>query len=147
MDWDPSSRDYLVRQAVAKGQVVQMKVDLAEREAVSGHFSSALKALRDAMQLDPSNRTIRERLTEMEALDPARARQIIAEPVMMPWQCSSTHQRRQAMLPLARGDTESAHTRKWRDSFGVEVAFDVDVRQVPVQLDCRTWISPRPRAY
>jgi hypothetical protein len=30
VDWDPSSREYLVRQAVAKGQVVQMKVDLAE---------------------------------------------------------------------------------------------------------------------
>src|ERR1700723_3298985 len=73
VDWDPSSREYLVRQAVAKGQLVQLKGDLAEREAVSGHFANSLHALRDAMQLDPSNRTIRERLTEMEALDPARA--------------------------------------------------------------------------
>src|SRR5579863_2139800 len=84
VEWDPSSRDYLLRQAVAKGQVVQMKVDLAEREAVAGHFANALHALRDAMQLDPSNRTIRERLTELEALDPSRARQIIAEPVFAP---------------------------------------------------------------
>jgi len=58
VEWDPSSREYLVRQAVAKGQVLQTKVDLAEREAVAGHFANALHALRDAMQLDPSNPTI-----------------------------------------------------------------------------------------
>src|SRR5271163_3968200 len=119
VDWDPSIREYLVRQAVTKGQVVQMKVDLAEREAVSGHFSNALHALRDAMQLDPSNRTIRERLTEMEALDPARARQIIAEPVMVP-AVQLDHRPGKQSFRL-RGQTESA--------------FDVDVRQVPVQLD------------
>jgi type II secretory pathway component HofQ len=132
VDWDPSSREYLVRQAVAKGQVVQMKVDLAEREAVSGHFSSALHALRDAMQLDPSNRTIRERLTEMEALDPARARQIIAEPVMMP-AVQLDHRPGKQSFHL-HGQTESAY-QEIAQRFGVEVAFDVDVRQVPVQLD------------
>src|SRR5277367_5687186 len=132
VEWDPSIREYLVRQAVAKGQVVQMKVDLAEREAVSGHFSNALHALRDAMQLDPSNRTIRERLTEMEALDPARARQIIAEPVMVP-AVQLDHRPGKQSFQL-RGQTESAY-QTIAQRFGVEVAFDVDVRQVPVQLD------------
>jgi len=132
VDWDPSIREYLVRQAVTKGQVVQMKVDLAEREAVSGHFSNALHALRDAMQLDPSNRTIRERLTEMEALDPARARQIIAEPVMVP-AVQLDHRPGKQSFRL-RGQTESAY-QEIAQRFGVEVAFDVDVRQVPVQLD------------
>jgi hypothetical protein len=132
VDWDPSSREYLVRQAVAKGQLVQMKVDLAEREAVSGHFANSLHALRDAMQLDPSNRTIRERLTEMEALDPARARQIIAEPVMMP-AVQLDHRPGKQSFHL-RGQTESAY-QEIAQRFGVEVAFDVDVRQVPLQLD------------
>jgi hypothetical protein len=132
VDWDPSNREYLVRQAVAKGQVVQIKVDLAEREAVSGHFSNALKNLRDAMQLDPSNRTIRERLTEMEALDPARARQIIAEPVMMP-AVQLDHRPGKQSFHL-HGQTESAY-QEIAQRFGVEVAFDVDVRQVPVNLD------------
>src|SRR6202167_2662350 len=132
VDWDPSSREYLVRQAVAKGQLVQMKVDLAEREAVSGHFANSLHALRDAMQLDPSNRTIRERLTEMEALDPARARQIIAEPVMMP-AVQLDHRPGKQSFRL-RGQTESAY-QEIAQRFGVEVAFDVDVRQVPLQLD------------
>src|SRR3984885_2581277 len=132
VDWDPSSREYLVRQAVAKGQLVQLKVDLAEREAVSGHFANSLHALRDAMQLDPSNRTIRERLTEMEALDPARARQIIAEPVMMP-AVQLDHRPGKQSFHL-HGQTESAY-QEIAQRFGVEVAFDVDVRQVPVQLD------------
>jgi hypothetical protein len=132
VEWDPSSREYLVRQAVAKGQVVQMKVDLAEREAVAGHFAGALHALRDAMQLDPSNRTIRERLTEMEALDPARARQIISEPVMLA-AVQLDHRPGTQSFQL-RGQTQSAY-QEIAQRFGVEVAFDVDVRQVPVHLD------------
>jgi Bacterial type II and III secretion system protein/FG-GAP-like repeat len=132
VEWDPSSREYLVRQAVAKGQVVQMKVDLAEREAVAGHFANALHALRDAMQLDPSNRTIRERLTEMEALDPARARQIIAEPVLVP--AVLLDHRPGVQSFQLRGQTESAY-QEIAQRFGVEVAFDVDVRQLPVHLD------------
>src|SRR5580693_472954 len=132
VEWDPSIREYLVRQAVAKGQVVQMKVDLAEREAVAGHFANALHALRDAMQLDPSNRTIRERLTELEALDPSRARQIIAEPVLVP-AVQLDHRPGTQSFQL-RGQTQSAY-QEIAQRFGVEVAFDVDVRQVPVHLD------------
>jgi hypothetical protein len=122
----------LARQAVAKGQVVQMKVDLGEREAVAGHFANALHAFRDAMQLDPSNRAIRERLMEVEALDPSRARQIIAEPVLMP-AVQLDHRAGTQSFQL-RGQTESAYQEIAR-RFGVEVAFDVDVRQVPVHLD------------
>ncbi|HEY4951640.1 MAG TPA: FG-GAP-like repeat-containing protein [Candidatus Acidoferrales bacterium] len=132
VEWDPSSREYLVRQAVAKGQVVQMKVDLAEREAVAGHFANALHALRDAMQLDPSNRTIRERLTELEALDPSRARQLISEPVLVP-AVQLDHRPGTQSFQL-RGQTQSAY-QEIAQRFGVEVAFDVDVRQVPVHLD------------
>src|SRR5271168_1647907 len=132
VDWDPSIRDYLVRQAVAKGQLVQIKVDLAEHEAVAGHFSSALRALRDASLLDPTNRTIRERLTELEALDPSHARQIVAEPVLVP-AVQLDHRPGTQSFQL-RGQTQSAY-QEIAQRFGVEVAFDVDVRQVPVQLD------------
>jgi type II secretory pathway component HofQ len=132
VDWDPSNREYLVRQAVAKGEVVQMKVDLAEREAISGHFSNSLHALRDALALDPSNRTIRERLTEMEALDPSRARKIIAEPVLVP-AVQLSHLPGKQSFQL-RAQTQGAY-ESIAQRFGVEVAFDVDVRQVPVHLD------------
>jgi hypothetical protein len=84
------------------------------------------------MQLDPSNRTIRERLTEMEAFDPARARQIIAEPVLVP-AVQLDHRPGTQSFQL-RGQTQSAY-QEIAQRFGVEVAFDVDVRQVPVHLD------------
>jgi Flp pilus assembly secretin CpaC len=132
VDWDPSVREYVVRQAVAKGQLVQIKVDLAEHEAVAGHFSSALRALRDASLLDPTNRTIRERLTELEALDPSHARQIIAEPVLVP-AVQLDHRPGTQSFQL-HGQTQGAY-QDIAQRFGVEVAFDVDVRQVPVRMD------------
>ncbi|MFZ3217357.1 MAG: FG-GAP-like repeat-containing protein [Candidatus Acidiferrales bacterium] len=134
VDWDPSKREYLIRQALAKGQVVQMKVDLAEREAVSGHFSEALHALRDAAELDPANRTIRERLAELEALDPARLRLPVAESTLAP-PVRLDHRPGTQSFEL-RGQTQDAYQDIAR-RFGVEVAFDQDVRQLPVRMDLK----------
>ncbi|MGC1968909.1 MAG: hypothetical protein WA673_20785, partial [Candidatus Acidiferrales bacterium] len=132
VDWDPSNREYLVRQAVAKGHVVQMKVDLAERNAASGRFSDALHAMREARELDPSNRTVSERLIELEALDPARARQVAAEPELAP-EVQLQHRAGTQSFQL-RGQTQSAY-QQVAERFGVEVAFDVDLRNAPVHLD------------
>ena len=132
VDWDPSIREYLVRQAVAKGHVVQMKVDLAERDAVSGRFTDALHAMREARELDPSNRTINERLIELEALDPARARQVATEPELAP-EVRLEHRPGTQSFQL-RGQTQSAY-QQVAERFGVEVAFDVDLRNTPVHLD------------
>jgi type II secretory pathway component GspD/PulD (secretin) len=132
VNWDPSNREYLVRQAVAKGHVVQMKVDLAEREAVSGRLTSALHAMRQARELDPSNRTVQERLTELEALDPAHARQVVSEPELAP-EVQLEHQPGTQDFQL-RGQTQSAY-QEVAQRFGVEVAFDVDMRNGPVHLD------------
>jgi hypothetical protein len=134
VDWDPSNREYLVRQAVAKGHVVQMKVDLAEREAVSGRLTNALHALREAQELDPSNRTIRERLIELEALDPARTKQVNSEPELAP-EVELEHRPGTQSFQL-RGQTEGAY-QEVAQRFGVEVAFDVDLRNVPVRLDLK----------
>ena len=134
VDWDPSIREYLVRQAVAKGHVVQMKVDLAERDAVSGRFSDALHAMREARELDPSNRTISERLIELEALDPARARQVAAEPELAP-EVRLQHRSGTQSFQL-RGQTQNAY-QQVAERFGVEVAFDVDLRNTPVHLDLK----------
>ena len=121
-----------MRQAVAKGHVVQMKVDLAERDAVSGRFTDALHAMRQAREMDPSNRTIRERLIELEALDPARARQVAAEPELAP-EVQLEHRTGTQSFQL-RGQTQSAY-QQVAEKFGVEVAFDVDLRNTPVHLD------------
>lgn len=134
VDWDPSNREYLVRQAVAKGHVVQMKVDLAERDAVSGRFTDALHAMREARELDPSNRTVSERLIELEALDPARARQVAAEPELAP-EVQLQHRPGTQSFQL-RGQTQGAY-QQVAERFGVEVAFDVDLRNVPVHFDLK----------
>ena len=134
VDWDPSEREYLVRQAVAKGYVVQMKVDLAERDAVSGRFTDALRAMRQAQEMDPSNRTIRERLVELAALDPARARQVAAEPELAP-EVLLQHRAGTQSFQF-RGQTQSAY-QQVAERFGVEVAFDVDLRNQPVHLDLK----------
>ena len=66
----PSEHEYLLRREVAKSHLVQAKVDVAEREAISGRLKEARKELLDAMYLDPTNRFVRQRLTELSALAP-----------------------------------------------------------------------------
>ena len=53
---------------------MQMKVDAAEREAVSGHLDDARKELLSASYIDPSNTVVRERLKELIAAEPGRLR-------------------------------------------------------------------------
>ncbi len=43
---------------------------MAERDAISGRLKDARKELTDAIYLDPSNRVVRDRLTEISALAP-----------------------------------------------------------------------------
>src|ERR1700730_5377834 len=70
VNWAPHDSDFFTRREIAKSHVVQMKADLAERHAISGRIPAALRTLREARELDPSNQIIRERLTELAALDP-----------------------------------------------------------------------------
>jgi tetratricopeptide (TPR) repeat protein len=131
VDWDPSNKDYLVHQAVAKGHVVQMKVDLAERQAVSGQLSDALHTMRQARQLDPTNKTIQERLIELEALDPTRAKEAVG-PELEP-QILLDHRPGTQTFHF-RGRTQSAY-QEVAQKFAVEVAFDVDLHELPVHVD------------
>ena len=45
-----------------KGRLIQAKVELAEKDAVSGRLGDARKELLEASYLDPSDRSITERL-------------------------------------------------------------------------------------
>src|ERR1700722_17735162 len=75
--WDPSEREYVFRRDMARSHLVQAKVDVAEREAISGRLKEARKELLDAIYLDPTNRLLRDRLTELNAIapdDPSQAR-------------------------------------------------------------------------
>ena len=131
MQWDPADREYAMRQAVAKGHLVQSKVDVAEREAISGRLREARKELMDAIYLDPSNRFVRERLTELSALapdDPKNAgREVgLAGPVQLEYTSGTKNFD-------YRGDVQGAYNEV-AAKFGVEVAFDVDLRATPLRF-------------
>src|SRR6202451_536958 len=132
VNWAPNDSEYFSRREIAKSHVVQMKVDLAERHAISGEIPAALRTLREARELDPSNKVIRERLIELSALDPRREKELVAAPELQ-------HEMRLEHLPGKQnfkllGNTQAAYEEIAR-RFGVEVAFDVDLRPREVRLD------------
>jgi type II secretory pathway component GspD/PulD (secretin) len=132
VNFAPNDSDYFSRREIAKSHVVQMKVDLAERHAISGEIPAALHTLREARELDPSNKVIRDRLTELSALDPRQARQILSGPEP-PREVHLEHLPGKQNFRL-RGDTQSAYEEIAR-KFGVDVAFDVDLRSRQVHID------------
>jgi hypothetical protein len=131
VQWDPDDREYVMRREVAKGRLVQGKVDVAEREAISGRLKDARKDLMDAIYLDPTNRFVRDRLTELSALapdDPKNAPKELelAGPVHLDY-ASGTRSFDY------RGDLQAAYDQVAKQ-FGVDVAFDVDLRAMPVRF-------------
>src|SRR5579862_1049977 len=80
VNWAPHDTDYFAHKEIAKSHVVQMKADLAERHAISGEIPAALRTLREARELDPSNKVIRERLIELSALDPRHEKELVSAP-------------------------------------------------------------------
>jgi type II secretory pathway component GspD/PulD (secretin) len=132
VNWAPTDTDYYSRREIAKSHVVQMKVDLAERHAISGEIPAALHTLREARELDPTNKVIRDRLTELAALDPSQAKQALSGPEL-PREVHLEHLPGMQNFQL-RGDTQGAYEEIAR-KFGVDVAFDVDLRSRQVHID------------
>ena len=132
VNWAPRDASYFAQREIAKSHVVQMKADLAERHAISGEIPAALRTLREARELDPSNKIIRERLMELSALDPRQAKEILSAPEL-PREVHLEHLPVKQNFKL-RGNTQSAYQEIAR-RFGVEVAFDVELRSQQVRLD------------
>ena len=125
IDWDPGEQEYLLRRDVARSHLIQAKVDMAERDAISGRLKDARKELTDAIYLDPSNRVVRDRLTEISALAPddpqTRPKEMeLAGAVKLRYASGTKNFD-------FRGDTQAAYDEIAKQ-FGVEVAFDVDLR-------------------
>src|SRR6202161_4330420 len=132
VNWAPHDTEYFAHREIAKSHVVQMKADLAERHAISGEIPAALRTLREARELDPSNKVIRERLIELSALDPRHEKELVSAPELQ-------HEMHLEHLPgkqnfKLRGNTQAAYEEIAR-RFGVEVAFDVDLRPREVRLN------------
>ncbi len=131
--WAPNDREYLLMRAMARSHLVQIKMDTAERDAISGHIAEARQQLLAASYLDPLNSVIRERMVELAVAQAGKVRKsngpAIAGEVHLAYQAGKHN------LDY-RGDTQGAYEELARQ-FGVEVAFDVDLhpRTVRVRLD------------
>ena len=131
LSWAPTEREYFQRVELAKAHVVQERMDLAEREAVSGRLSEALRVLIGARSLDPSNRVLQARYVELSALflgqlKPVASEQDLAGPVHLDYAQGTRN------FDI-RGDTQTAYNEIARQ-FGVEVAFDVDLHSRVVRF-------------
>jgi type II secretory pathway component GspD/PulD (secretin) len=131
VNWAPENQEYFVHREIARSHLVQMKMDLAEREAVSGRLSEARKELLSARSLDPTNRVVQERYAELTALRPGPFEAVATE-------AEPAGEVKLEHLPGTRsfnirGDTNSAYQEIARQ-FGVEVAFDVDLRPRQVRF-------------
>ena len=128
----PQNLALVGRGAALRSRMIREHVDKAEQLALAGKVAQAKEELTTAMRIDPSNKTIAERFSEMESMQddepPLATTQISGMPRLKP-----QPGRRNFDL---RGDTRSAYEQV-AHAFGVKVTFDPDVvsRQVHMQLD------------
>jgi type II secretory pathway component GspD/PulD (secretin) len=131
VNYAPNNREYFVHRELAKGRVVQERVNVAERDAVSGRLDQARNELLSATYLDPTNRVLRQRLAELIAAEPGQVRTItqadLAGPVQVEYQPG-------ARSFDYRGNTEGAYQEVGKQ-FGLEVAFDGDLVSRPVHFE------------
>jgi len=126
----PRDLAIVTRGAVLRSRLIREHVERAEALAVAGKVSVAKEELNTAMRIDPTNRTVAERLAEMESMEddePARrSTEIVGMPRLKP--------RNEKQSFHLRGDTRSVYEQV-AAAFGVRVVFDPDVVSRSVHLD------------
>ena len=140
VNFAPTNHDYLMQRENARSHLVRQKSEKAEKDAVSGRLVQALRELREARELDPTNTVIRDRISELSALLPASTDRQQAEPqIASPMHLSYTPGRKTFDL---RGNVEAAYEETARQ-FGVEAAFDVDIvpRQIRLHVDSLNFLE------
>ncbi len=125
LNWAPENKEYFLHHEFAKSRLVQMKVDLGEREAVSGRLSDARREFLSARALDPTNRVIQDRYAELSAFQAGVLERATVE-ANPGGEVRMEHQSGTRNFDV-RGDTIGAYKEIARQ-FGVEVAFDADLR-------------------
>jgi hypothetical protein len=123
----------IVEKATAlRSKLVRSLVESAERDALAGQLSRATEQLGAAMELDPGNTIVLERLAQLKAMDdqpaPKPTSGISGLPRLQP-------QPGKHNLNL-RGDTKTVY-EQLASLFGVKATFDPDltVRSVHLRLD------------
>ncbi len=118
----PDNREYLVHRDIARSRLVQQHAERAERYAAMGRLEEARGELRAAIQLDPGDAVVQQRLEQLTVMEPGAVRQL-------PEPGGQVHLQ---SLPGTRsfdyrGDTLGAYAQVAKQ-FGVSAAFDVDLR-------------------
>lgn len=127
----PENHDYQLRREIARGQIVQAKVDDAEKAAVAGNFSDAEKALSAASRLDPSNNIVSERLAQLVAVQQSSAAKIQTRDLSGEVRLEYKPGKQRFTY---HGDTRGAY-EALAEQFGLEVQFDQDLRPHNVRFD------------
>jgi hypothetical protein len=129
--WAPDNRKYLMSRELARSQLVQTKMEAAERDAISGTFEDAERELESALSLDPTNTVVSERLSEISSIASPVAPRIPAE-LPFAGEVHLAYKEGKQSFDY-RGDTRGAYQQVARQ-FGVDVAFDEDLNSHPVRL-------------
>jgi Flp pilus assembly secretin CpaC len=120
------------RGAALRSKLVRAYVEAAERDALAGQLNQATEELGTALQVDPGNTTVQERLAQLKAMeDEPRAKPkagISGMPKLQP-------QPGKRNLNL-RGDTKTVY-EQLASLFGVKATFDPDLtpKSVHLQVD------------
>jgi Flp pilus assembly secretin CpaC len=125
----PQDATVVERSVALRSKLVRAHVEAAERDALEGHLHQATEELGAALQVDPGNTIVAERLTQLKTMDdepragPAAA--ISSLPRLQP-------QAGKRNLDL-RGDTKTVY-EQLADLFGIKVTFDPDINVRSVRL-------------
>src|SRR5713101_6774984 len=118
----PQDVSIVERGVALRARLVRAQVEAAERDALAGRLTRATEELGAALQVDPGNTIVEERLAQLKAMDdepraePATA--ISGLPRLQP-------QAGRRNLDL-RGDTKTVY-EQLAGLFGVKVTFDPDI--------------------
>jgi Flp pilus assembly secretin CpaC len=128
----PQDATIVERGAALRSKLVRAYVEAAERDALAGQLNQATEELGTALQVDPGNTTVQERLAQLKAMeDEPRAKPkagISGMPRLQP-------QPGKRNLNL-RGDTKTVY-EQLASLFGVKATFDPDLtpKSVHLQVD------------
>ena len=133
VDAAPNNHEYELRREIARSQLVQIRVDDAERDWVAGRFDDAARELLRARQLDPTNPTVNERLRELVTAAYPEANTVQTRDIS--GEVHLEYQKGKQKIDY-RGDTRGAYEELAR-RFALQVAFDQDLvsRNIHFRID------------
>ena len=123
------------RAASARAQVVQSLVDHAESAALAGDIDTAMNLMYEALQIDPGNTIVAERLSQMRQMPKEYLPLGDKEDYQLKGPAELKPQPGKQAINV-RGDSKSAYEQVAR-MFGITVAFDPELsaRNIKLRVD------------